>query len=439
MHLTDRRIVVISLGLGALCAAVFAGAILFYGEQLRDEIRQKVIERDAAVLYPVAQQQVDLAASLSALLPDAKRHGTLALAIFDAAGATLDHVPASQPLVELPLEDYVRLQDGQPLTRYHPQFSLAQLQPAARAQTSPVLEIVLPLSRRAAGVAPTPLGFVRYYLDARPLAAELAKLDANLRRKTLLTLALGLALIGLLSLAAQFALLRARRAMVQRNDQLARTHSELALASKASALGQIASHLLHDLRGPVSGLQAVVQSGDTTAAALYAQRLDALIREASDLLADHNARATYELDAAALGDLVRRRHEATARQLGVNFTVHAAFPGAIDSHRGSLLCLIASNLVQNALAATPAGRTVAVEISSRSPALQLTVTDAGSGIPAELLPQLFTPGRSGRPGGTGLGLAISQLLARQIGATLELVSTGPTGTVFRVTLPLAAA
>jgi signal transduction histidine kinase len=51
---------------------------------------------------------------------------------------------------------------------------------------------------------------------------------------------------------------------------------------------------------------------------------------------------------------------------------------------------------------------------------------------------LFKPGGSSRPGGSGLGLAISQLLARQIGAELALVSTGPAGTVFRVTMPLTA-
>ena len=68
----------------------------------------------------------------------------------------------------------------------------------------------------------------------------------------------------------------------------------------------------------------------------------------------------------------------------------------------------------------------------------LTVEDEGTGIPDAMRPQLFKPGRSGRPGGSGLGLAISRLLARQIGAELALMSTGPAGTVFTVTMPLAA-
>jgi hypothetical protein len=48
--------------------------------------------------------------------------------------------------------------------------------------------------------------------------------------------------------------------------------------------------------------------------------------------------------------------------------------------------------------------------------------------------RLFEPGRSGRPDGSGLGLAISRLLARQIGATVALVKTGPTGTRFELGL-----
>jgi len=65
------------------------------------------------------------------------------------------------------------------------------------------------------------------------------------------------------------------------------------------------------------------------------------------------------------------------------------------------------------------------------------VSDEGHGIPDEVRPHLFEPGRTGRAGGTGIGLAISQLLARQIGATLLLESTGPKGTTFCLTLALS--
>jgi len=95
--------------------------------------------------------------------------------------------------------------------------------------------------------------------------------------------------------------------------------------------------------------------------------------------------------------------------------------------------------VQNAIDATAAGRSVAVVFRNGGERATVSVADEGRGIPEEFRAHLFEPGRTGRPGGTGLGLAISQLLARQIGATLMLDSTGPGGTTFSLTVPLAGA
>jgi signal transduction histidine kinase len=48
---------------------------------------------------------------------------------------------------------------------------------------------------------------------------------------------------------------------------------------------------------------------------------------------------------------------------------------------------------------------------------------------------LFSPFASGRRGGTGLGLAIARDVMRTHGGDIALDSTGPEGTVFRLTLP----
>ncbi|HEY4247952.1 MAG TPA: ATP-binding protein [Lacunisphaera sp.] len=452
--IVERRLAAIPLVLGGLIMLVFVGLVLRYDHDLRGAIRQKMIERDAAVLTSVAQQEIETGSPigsdpnsarwLSALLPGAHRQGLLAMAIFDADGVTLERVPATQFPVELPADDLVQLQNGQPLTRYWPRFSLGQLFPGNFPEATPVLEIVLPLHRRAGSDAADAglIGFVRYHLDARVLAHELATLDDNVRRQTILTLALGLSAFVLIVAVAYVVLYRAQKTIAERTGKLQRANFDLALTAKASALGQITSHLVHGLQGSVAGLRALVlghntaASSDWDAAAKYAEHMQAMIQETVNLLGDNAGAASYELTGHELADIILRRNAPAAKNKGVVFKVSGGFDQCLNSHHGGLLCLIANNLVQNAVEATDAGMEVTVTINHPENCVTLLVTDAGHGIPAEMRAHLFEPGFSGRLGGTGLGLSISQLLAKQIGATLTLDATGPNGTSFRVTQSL---
>ena len=62
--------------------------------------------------------------------------------------------------------------------------------------------------------------------------------------------------------------------------------------------------------------------------------------------------------------------------------------------------------------------------------------DNGPGIPEKVRPRLFEAFQSAaKPGGVGLGLAIASELVRAHGGEIRLESTGPGGTVFRVTVP----
>ncbi len=437
-----------AFGTGAALLAIFAALVWWLRGDLREEIRHKIIERDAAVLYPMALQQIAEGdapgaapfAPLTALLKSAKQRGMLAIAVFDAGGNTIEAVPATQLFVELPMEDYLRLRGGAPISRYHPAFPLDQyFAGIARDQReAPVLEVLLALP----GATPeTTRGFVRYFMDARPLAQELAVIDARINRQTTVIFAVGTTLVAAVMALAGFRVQRAQRIVAERNDRLARANFELTLAAKASAVGQITSHLIHGLQGSVAGLHAVVTAHEAEAgspawetAAGYTQRLQDMIQETVRLLGDASAQVSYELSGRELAAIIRDRNQAAAADKGVRLEVDEGFPGMLDSHRGSLLCLIASNLVQNAIAATAPGRRVTVTLTATDTTVSLRVSDEGGGIPATMQPHLFQPGRSGRPGGSGLGLAISRLLARQIGAELVLVATGPEGTTFALTL-----
>jgi len=107
------------------------------------------------------------------------------------------------------------------------------------------------------------------------------------------------------------------------------------------------------------------------------------------------------------------------------------------------------NLVGNALKFTEAGSITvtagAMPNGEGAVLLHLAVRDTGMGIPAELLPQLFTRFSQGdesevrRHGGTGLGLAIAKQLVELMGGRIWAESEAGKGSAFHIKLPLALA
>ena len=99
------------------------------------------------------------------------------------------------------------------------------------------------------------------------------------------------------------------------------------------------------------------------------------------------------------------------------------------------------NLLDNALAHTPAPGRVQVRLSQQSPFLLLEVADQGTGIPAADLPKITQrfyrsdQSRSRGTGGTGLGLAIVAAWVERNGGRLQIQSIVGEGTVASIWLP----
>ncbi|HVA89266.1 MAG TPA: HAMP domain-containing sensor histidine kinase [Chloroflexota bacterium] len=104
---------------------------------------------------------------------------------------------------------------------------------------------------------------------------------------------------------------------------------------------------------------------------------------------------------------------------------------------------VLANLIDNAAKYSPAGSEITVEWSVKDDFAVIRVSDNGAGIPESGKAQLFTrfgrvPGSQIRAGrvGTGLGLYLGRQLARAMAGELDLESTGPTGSTFRLSLPV---
>jgi two-component system sensor histidine kinase BarA len=83
-----------------------------------------------------------------------------------------------------------------------------------------------------------------------------------------------------------------------------------------------------------------------------------------------------------------------------------------------------------------------LEEHARGCSLEISVSDTGIGIPAELQPDLFLPfnqsnfNTSRIYGGSGLGLSICRKLVQSMGGTIAVESRERQGSVFRFTLPM---
>ena len=102
------------------------------------------------------------------------------------------------------------------------------------------------------------------------------------------------------------------------------------------------------------------------------------------------------------------------------------------------------NLIKNAVEALPNGGTIEIRNNGRRiqdgrAYCELRISDTGTGIPAEVLANLFSPVRSSKRGeNRGLGLSIIHDLVKKIGGLISCDS-GPAGTTFTVLLPSAIA
>jgi signal transduction histidine kinase len=127
--------------------------------------------------------------------------------------------------------------------------------------------------------------------------------------------------------------------------------------------------------------------------------------------------------------------EAVARGRRITFDCDIDGVGAWDEHR---VLQAISNLTTNALQHGAPGSPVRVRLTGAERSVAVEVHNQGT-IPAELLPRIFEPFRSGRHhtnrgDGLGLGLVLVKAIARAHGGEVKVDSSGDS-TTFRMVLP----
>jgi len=225
-------------------------------------------------------------------------------------------------------------------------------------------------------------------------------------------------------------------------------------------ISRFSADIAHDLRTPVNNIRGEAEVALARARSVdeYREVLGSCLEEAvrlSDLISDllFLARAESPLahlrrESVDVGELlsgIREYYEAPAADRGVSLSTVVPHEPVIAQLDRTLLQRAVGNLVSNALAHTPAGKSVVLGASVEPAAVRIEVSDAGVGIPPEALPRVFDrffrvdESRSQASGGTGLGLAIVQSIMQLHGGNVEIASKVGQGTQVTLTLPVCRA
>lgn len=223
---------------------------------------------------------------------------------------------------------------------------------------------------------------------------------------------------------------------------------ELAQASRLGSIGQITAGVAHEINQPIAAIRTFAENG-----LRYLERAQPdKARSNLDTIVELTARVgaiTNELRNFArrkptqLGPVsVQSAVDGTLlligdrpRAQGIALDVEIENPAAAVHADRVRLEQVLVNLLQNAVEAVHGAKNARIALHAHgTDPVHIDVCDNGPGVPAELLPQLFTPFVTGRPDGLGLGLAIASDIMAEFGGTLTLIPSPLGGAGFRLAL-----
>jgi signal transduction histidine kinase len=227
-----------------------------------------------------------------------------------------------------------------------------------------------------------------------------------------------------------------------------RLERELAERERLASLGRMAATVAHEIKNPLSAIKSIAQvmREDEQLSHEYERDLRLIVGETDRLsqsvtqllsFARKESAAEQPQTVEELLNSVVHLFQANAREQGVNLTCANRCDATLSGKCVSALRDAVSNLLLNALQATPSGGEVKLVAEAADGELLISVADSGAGVPAELRERIWEPFFTTRQRGTGLGLAIVRKRVQEVGGSASLaVSSNGRGAVFQLRLPL---
>jgi PAS domain S-box-containing protein len=232
-------------------------------------------------------------------------------------------------------------------------------------------------------------------------------------------------------------------------NQIRSLRARLQQADQLVALGTVTAGVAHEIRNPLASLRGLteligrgIHADDPKHKYIdtMLEAIDRLNRLIEDLLLFSSPKAddASQIDLAQVVSeaVSMTRHGLGERRVSLQLSLD---PGSRLVVRGNRerVGQVLTNIILNAVQATPDEGQVTVSAHSRDRQAQVAVHNTGSFIPADVRRQLFVPFFTTKPTGTGLGLAIARQIVTGLEGRIDVESDQATGTTFTIEIPMA--
>ncbi|HEX8722848.1 MAG TPA: ATP-binding protein [Pyrinomonadaceae bacterium] len=245
-------------------------------------------------------------------------------------------------------------------------------------------------------------------------------------------------------LAGQVAIAIEDSRLVEQNVRLER---RIAQSERLAALGRMAATVAHEVKNPLSAIKSIAQvlREDEYLRREYARDLELIVGETDRLSRSVTQMLSFARTAPHAGEprrvgelidsvLMLFQREAANRHVALKAEGETP-DGELDGAAAAALRDALTNLVLNALQATPAGGRVTLAASAEGGRLTVSVADTGPGVPPDLRGRIWEPFYTTKQRGTGLGLAIVRKRVEEAGGLARLAPQRPgEGACFELTM-----